>query len=170
MNIATEEESTNARALNNLSPKRRPTSKSLSETTSTRQPVNRSPGPRKLSNFFDRLQKQTQRKLDNDEKSATPEFFKMFNKIGGKNKNETVVETSGSAPARDATRTSFEQLRLQGMNMNLVARRQSELASQSTTKKWIPRKFFMMMMFYDITYCNIEIRSCFDHTLHPFLL
>ena len=133
-----EDEITNTHdALDALSPRRRAISKSASEAIVS-QHVNRSPGPRKLSNFLDRLQKQTQRKLDSDEKSTTPEFLKMFNKIGSKNKNESIVETSGSAPARDATRTSFEQLRLQGMNQG--ARRQTELASQPTTKKWIPRK------------------------------
>ncbi len=130
-------EESNTEDLNESSTTRRAFPKSVSEMSAS-QNVRRSPGPKKLSNFLDRLQKQTQRKLDSDDKSTTPEFLKAFNKIGSKNKNETVVETSGSAPARDGTRTSFEQLRLQGMNP--MSRHKSEAASQPTTKKWTPRK------------------------------
>ena len=130
-------EVSNTEALNGSSAARCALPKSVSEMSAS-QNDRRSPGPKKLSNFLDRLQKQTQRKLESDDKSTTPEFLKAFNKIGSKNKNETVVETSGSAPARDGTRTSFEQLRLQGMNP--MSRHKSEVASQVTTKKWTPRK------------------------------
>lgn len=65
-----------------------------------------------LSSFLDRLQKQSNKKnIDADDKTTTPEFMKMFKKIGGKNQNEAVLETSGAAPARDATRTNFWQVK-----------------------------------------------------------
>lgn len=91
-------------------------------------------GPR-LSSFLDKLQKQTQRKLDSDEKSSTPEFMKMFNKIGVKNKNESVLETSGSAPARDGTRTSFELMRHTSQSIKPSGDCQS-----APLKKWTPRQ------------------------------
>jgi hypothetical protein len=120
------------------SPARRLMNNSKSESPS---PVTRkSPVPKKLSSFLDRLQKQTQRKLESDEKSTTPEFLKMFNRIGSKNKNETVLETAGAAPARDATRTSFEQLRRGSMSTSATRVSPDVFASTSSTKKWTPRK------------------------------
>lgn len=62
------------------------------------------------SSFMARLQNQAKKKkVDDDE---TPEFLRLFNTIGAANKNEEVVETSGSAPARQAQRTSFETMKL----------------------------------------------------------
>jgi hypothetical protein len=45
--------------------------------------------------------------LDDDEISATPEWMKKFRTIAARNHGESVIETSGSAEARELTRTSF---------------------------------------------------------------
>jgi Kinesin motor domain len=90
---------------------------------------------RNLTSFLDRLQNQAKKRLeDDDEKTKTPEFMKLFKKIGGKNKHEQVVETSGKVAPRDAQRTSFEQLK--GGHVKVVDPRQMEAPSKS----WQPKK------------------------------
>ena len=67
-----------------------------------------------LGSFMDRFRAQKKaQQVDDDEESATPEFLKKFRTIGKANLKEEVIETSGSAAAQEALRTSFgEKLRV----------------------------------------------------------
>lgn len=122
----------------NLTADRPPSNRQSAFRSQSESPLRASRGNngRKLSSFLDKLQKQTQRKLDDDEETNTPEFMKLFRKIGNRNKNEAVLEAAGSAPARDATRTSFEQLR----HSSQSASRGLSDSQHSPLKKWTPRK------------------------------
>jgi hypothetical protein len=88
-----------------------------------------------LSSFMTRLQNQAKKKnIEEDEKTETPEFLKMFKKIGGKNKNEEVIESTGAAPIREAHRPSFEKMRHNATFMPGYERKFEK------TKHWTPRR------------------------------
>ena len=93
------------------------------------------------SSFLERLQKQAQRKLETQSdarEGGKPEFMKLFNKIGGKNQNEQVLETTGGAPIREATIISFEQLHLRKGEKGFILGDENRFASASA--RWTPRK------------------------------
>lgn len=74
--------------------------------------------------ILDRLHAQATRRQEQERNATktdgTPEWMRKFRTIATKNQNEAVIETSGSVPPKEATRTTLEY--------------------ESPAKKWVPKK------------------------------
>jgi hypothetical protein len=93
-----------------------------------------------LSTFMDKLRKKSSGpQPEDDEQSNTPEFMKLFKKIGFK-KSEEVIETQGAAAVRELTRTAYGEHAVTTIRNEKGVADPSVLPMSSMTKKWVPRK------------------------------
>jgi hypothetical protein len=72
---------------------------------------------------------------NDDEKTTTPEFLKLFKKIGNRNQGESVIEASGCAPAKAPPRTAYGEFLRQDSKQRI-----KEVDSSTILKPWTPKK------------------------------
>lgn len=117
---------------------------SLSNAMIDAQRENQSHAP-SLSTFMGKFRKKASAaQVEDDEQSSTPEFMKVFKKIGFK-KSEEVIETQGAAAVRELTRTAYGEHAVETIrNEKGGAEKGSSEAlaqySSPAAKKWVPRK------------------------------
>ena len=89
-----------------------------------------------LSSFLSKYRKEVVENEADDEKSSTPEFMKLFKRIGFK-QSEEVIETQGAAAVRELTRTAYGE---NAIRTEKGVPDKSSQFSSTNTKKWVPRK------------------------------
>lgn len=95
----------------------------------------------RFMSITDKLKKQAERKMKQQEQSSggasgkTPEWMQVFNRVGAKNAKASVIETLGSAAAKDATRGAFGDNVIKGKNKGHIDERK-----YVSSKDWKPRK------------------------------
>lgn len=100
---------------------------------------NQAPPPQDNASFMGKLRAQGNKKVDahEDGDSSTPEWMKMFKRIGSRNQGEAVIETQGAAAAKELTRTTFGETLKYNDTMTTDPAAQY---SSTAPKKWTPRK------------------------------